>query len=322
MSQKGHQGGCSTKPVAAAASAHVTRSGGKPIWSPYERALYWVDMCPPSLHRLKPKAGQHEFWPMPEPCCGVALAPSGVIVALGGWLVHFQPETGELTQLLQVGSASSEATLNALKCDARGRLWAATVRDAAAGGSGSLYRVDADARCSRILSDLRSPTSLGWSPNCQAMYLSDAAERHVRRYEYANSTGSLGNKTFLHWAGVATDWLHGCAVDAEGCIWSARAQPGKVVRLSLEGEILSVIALPASQVTACAFGGPGLRTLFITTASQNLSQEERDAQPEAGHLFGIDVLTPGRPETAAAFLQRFPPFLSTGGWHDAALPIY
>lgn len=317
-----NRGDLSETPSAVVATPCANVFGWNPIWSPYEQALYWVDMHAPSLHRLKPRSRQHEFWPMPEPCCGVALAPSGVIVALGGWLIHFQPATGELTPLIEVRGASSESRLNALKCDARGRLWAATTRNAAVEGSGSLYRIDADARCSRILSDLRNPSSLGWSPDFQAMYVSDAAEHHVRRYEYANSDGSLGDMTSFRLAGVEADWLHGCAVDAEGCIWSARAQPGKVTRLSPEGDILSAIALSASQVTACAFGGPGLRTLFVTTASQNLPQEERDAQPEAGHLFGIDVLTPGRPETAAAFLQCFPPFLSTGGWPDAALPIY
>jgi sugar lactone lactonase YvrE len=62
------------------------------------------------------------------------------------------------------------------------------------------------------------------------------------------------------------------------------------------GRVDRVLAVPATRVTACTFGGPDLRTLYVTTARQKLSEEERAAQPLAGAVFALRVETPGLPE--------------------------
>ena len=42
-----------------------------------------------------------------------------------------------------------------------------------------------------------------------------------------------------------------------------------------------------------AFGGPDLKTAFVTSAGKNLTHEERKAQPQAGGVFTFRVDTPG-----------------------------
>jgi sugar lactone lactonase YvrE len=56
------------------------------------------------------------------------------------------------------------------------------------------------------------------------------------------------------------------------------------------------VRLPVSQPTSCAFGGEGLRTLYVTTATQTLNAVERAEQPLAGALLALDVGVAGLPE--------------------------
>jgi sugar lactone lactonase YvrE len=58
-----------------------------------------------------------------------------------------------------------------------------------------------------------------------------------------------------------------------------------------------VVDLPVSKVTACAFGGPELRTLFITTSRQGIEPAD---QPEAGSVFCYDAGISGAPPHAFA----------------------
>ncbi|RYF43201.1 MAG: SMP-30/gluconolactonase/LRE family protein, partial [Comamonadaceae bacterium] len=58
---------------------------------------------------------------------------------------------------------------------------------------------------------------------------------------------------------------------------------------------LGRIVLPTGHVTNCAFGGPQLRTLFITTARSGLTPDQLAAQPMAGGLFAVEVDSPGMP---------------------------
>jgi sugar lactone lactonase YvrE len=92
----------------------------------------------------------------------------------------------------------------------------------------------------------------------------------------------------------------GSTVDAEGCLWSAEYGGGRVVRYTPDGRIDRTVEIPASAVTSCSFGGAGLDTLYITTATQRLTSEQLAAQPLAGGLFAAKVGVSGLPEPAFA----------------------
>ena len=81
----------------------------------------------------------------------------------------------------------------------------------------------------------------------------------------------------------------GSTVDAEGCLWNAQFNAGRVVRYAPDGRIDRVIELPVERPTCCAFGGPGLDILYVTTASQKMTEAELQAQPLAGALLALDV---------------------------------
>jgi sugar lactone lactonase YvrE len=59
----------------------------------------------------------------------------------------------------------------------------------------------------------------------------------------------------------------GLTVDADGGVWVAVWGGGAVLRHDPGGRVREALEVPAELVTSCAFGGPGLDRLYITTAA-------------------------------------------------------
>ena len=55
----------------------------------------------------------------------------------------------------------------------------------------------------------------------------------------------------------------------------------------VDGALLAEVAVPAANVTACAFGGPALRTLYITTHGGD--KPDKTGEPHAGGLFVVET---------------------------------
>jgi sugar lactone lactonase YvrE len=83
-------------------------------------------------------------------------------------------------------------------------------------------------------------------------------------------------------------------LDAEGGIWVALFGGSALHRYAGDGTLDDVIRFPVSLVTSCAFGGPDLDELYVTTAGHMLSQPE----PLAGALFRCRPGVKGRPSTS------------------------
>jgi sugar lactone lactonase YvrE len=130
---------------------------------------------------------------------------------------------------------------------------------------------------------------IGWSPDNKTMYFTDSAPKIIYAYDFDPSTGAIENRrNFMHTPdepGVPD----GLAVDSEGFIWSARWDGWKITRYDLEGKVEREIPVPVGRPTSCAFGGPGLKNLYITSARVGLSETELREQPLAGDLFVLET---------------------------------
>lgn len=279
--------------AASIAVASGDELGESAVWSVREQALYWVDVRAPRLHRFDPAIGAHRSWPLPELCGGVALAATGVMLALRHTLASFDPVSGNLAHYCGIEPEALGNRLNELRCDRAGRLWVGSMRDFGAERTGSLYRVSGT-QVARMLRDVTIPNSLGWSPDGRTLYFADTAEGSLRAYR--DDGGTLGAMRVLAAAGVLPGAPDGCAVDAEGHVWTTRFGAGLVLRIAPDGQVSDEVALETAQPTSCALGGSDLRTLFVTTARQRLNEAALRAQPAAGHLFAARVAVPGLAE--------------------------
>ena len=75
-------------------------------------------------------------------------------------------------------------------------------------------------------------------------------------------------------------------IDARGNLWVALHAGGRVICIHPETlEILHTVQVPVKSVSACNWGGPGLRTLYITTIANDVKEPE----PLAGALFKAEI---------------------------------
>jgi sugar lactone lactonase YvrE len=88
----------------------------------------------------------------------------------------------------------------------------------------------------------------------------------------------------------------GAVIDSEGFMWCARWGGHRVIRYAPDGRKDREIMVPASQVACPGFGGPDLKTLYITTARKNLDAAALAKEPDAGGLFAIEVDVAGQQE--------------------------
>src|SRR5512139_2873163 len=270
-------------------------------WNAAEQALYWVDINAPSLNRFDPASGRHTAMPMHESIgCYAFRERGGFVVALrsGVW---FADPSGTLTHRVAVAPYDpTHHRFNDGRCDRQGRFFAGSMDERRAANTAALWRLDPDLRFTQVLDDMMVSNGLAWSPDGRTMYHADTPTHAVRAYDYDVATGTPSNPRVLARWTAETDRPDGATVDAEGCYWSAFYRGGKVVRISPRGEVLAAYPLPAMCPTMCALGGPDLRTLYVTTARQERSDDELARLPQSGGLFAMRVDVPGLPEVAFA----------------------
>lgn len=268
----------------AAAAAAVTGEG--PVWDDDRVVLWWVDIPAGLVHRFDPSSGSDASLATGSPVSAVALRRDGTLLAaLADRLAILDPETARLETLLTFEAGWRPLRCNDGKPDAAGRFWIGRMGLDAAPGSGSLLRVESGGRISPVLTGLTQPNGLGWSRDGRTMYHVDSGRLEVRAFPFEPSTGELGEpRTLIRFPddGSVPD---GLAVDADGCLWVARWGAGCIVSVSPEGELLDRVDLPVSQPSSCAFGGPDLGDLYITTAREDLPPDRLAREPLAGGLF-------------------------------------
>jgi len=258
------------------------------IWNPHDEKLYWVDIEGQALHIFDPATG-HDRQLATNSRVGtvVPAEPGFVLVALQSGIHRMDTATGTLTQL--TAPLDSNVRFNDGKCDPAGRFWVGTlVLDDSHGGA-VLYRLDADHRLRLVLDQVTISNGLIWTADRQTMYYIDTPTQTVQAFDYADATGAITNgRVVIRIPDGAPD---GMTIDADGNLWIALWGGGRVVCYDPRtGALLHTVPVPAPNPSSCAFGGPELKTLFITTARQGLSEEILRQFPHSGDLF---CTTPG-----------------------------
>ncbi len=275
--------------------------GECPVWSAAEQVLYWVDINAPSLNRFDPASGQNTAMSMPESIGSFALrAGGGFVVALRGglWFAHAD---GTLQRKIADAPYSPlHHRFNDGRCDPQGRFFVGSMNERRDAATASLSRLDPDLTLTTVVTGMTTSNGLAWSPDGRTMYHADTPTLAVRAFDYDPATGTPSNpRTFVRFLGE-TDRPDGGAVDSAGNYWTAFYRGGKVVKLSPQGEKLAEYRIPAMCPTMCAFGGPDLRTVYVTSARQRREADELVRLPQSGGIFAMRVDVPGLSEAVFA----------------------
>ena len=268
------------------------------LWSVREQALYWVDILGRRLYRYSPTKQTRDSWPFEEEISALAERRDGpgLLVTLRHDFAYFDPQTASLQRLHRAETDKPGNRFNDGKCDAQGRFWGGTIDFACEQATGAIYRFTVSGECQTMHPGYVVNNGPTWSLDGRTMYLNDTVQRRVQAFDFDPVNGTLHNeRTWLQWA-PADGHPDGMTTDARGRLWIAHWGGACVTcHDPATAHVLARIALPTSHITNCVFGGPELRTLFISSARVGLSPEQLTAEPLAGALFSVDTDCEGLP---------------------------
>jgi sugar lactone lactonase YvrE len=273
-----------------------------PFWDQATQALYFVDIAGQQACRLTTSGLVR--WRLAEPVSAFIPTDQGdalVTLASGVYRLDLASSTDRpsLRLFTRVDPVAGNRA-NESRCDPQGRLWVGTMQNnlgpaaediPVTRDSGGLFRVTATGAAqpavTALLQGLGIPNTLEWSADGRYLYTADSRAGQLYRYPL-QPDGSLGDRE--PWAAQGPGAPDGSALDSEGYLWNARWGAGCLLRLAPDGSIDQCINVPASHPTSCVFGGPDLRTLYLTSAIPAAG-----ATPSDGAVFAARVKVSGRP---------------------------
>ena len=267
--------------------AHAALGEGA-IWDARRQVLYWVDILGQRFWRFDPATGKQEAFEVGQYVGTlVPRRQGGVMLAVEHGFVAYDLGTKKLTPWCDPDAGHEPALrFNDGKCDPAGRFWAGTMPLEERGQFGSLFCLFPDGRCERKLTEISCSNGIVWSRDAQTMYYIDTPCGTVDAFDYVVATGAISNRRVAVAFPPGVGHPDGSTLDADGMLWVAHWGGSRVTRWNPQtGQLLATVNVPAKQVTSCAFGGPKLDRLFITTARHGVEATD----PLAGGLFCVDV---------------------------------
>lgn len=293
-------------PAAQVISTSRDRVGESPVWSVAEQALYWVDIEGRHIHRLDWATRTQQTWDTPQRVGCVALAQGGGLLAAMETEIHHialhAPPALRSRCLARLEHPRPNMRFNDGRCDRQGRLWVGTMSmdGTPAGPVGAWYRLDEHGLSRPQLDGQYTTNGSAFSPDGLTFYRSDShpSVQRVWAHDYDPDAGIIGPaRTFIERLPVPGR-PDGAAVDAEGHYWICANDAGQVLRYDPQGDLVAALVIPVPKPAMCAFGGPDLDLLFVTSI--------QPAGVATGQHGAVFMLEPGVRGLSEPCFSRFP----------------
>jgi sugar lactone lactonase YvrE len=281
------------------------KTGECPVWHAVESALYWVDIPGFTVHRLHPASGKYSSWKMAsEPSALAVDVDNNLVVATRNGFVYLNTSSGDLESIAPAPYDPKIMRFNDGRVDPAGRFWVGTLYEPRDQPKAEMYVLDQGDLRLAWSGGMTNSNGLAWSPDAKTMFHADTTSHRIDVYDYDLATGTQTNRRNLvtfeadKTTGTYGGRPDGAAIDSEGNYWIAMYEGGRILKLSPTGELLQQIDLPLRCPTAVCFGGPDLRTLYVTSACGGRPAEELAQYPHSGKVlaFRVDVAGLEMPE--------------------------
>lgn len=272
--------------------------GEAPLWHPDEKCLYWVDILHPAIYRFDPQSGVNTACEPGKLVSAVLFGRDGALrVASQDGIESLDFAACRLNPFVDPENGLAQNRLNDAKVGPGGAIWVGSMRIDASKPSGGLYRVTPQGAVERKDSGITVSNGMDWSPDKQTFYFVDTVPGRIYAYDFEPGSGTLSNKRIFAEVPVSAGRPDGLCVDADGNVWCAIWDGWSIHRYAPDGTLDRVLDLPIPRPTSVVFGGPGLETLYITSARTRLSASTLAEAPLSGGLFtchpGPKGLAPG-----------------------------
>ena len=263
-------------------------------FSSTDNYLYWLDIGNKSkLYKLDLSSNKKEIFELPEIVTATSIkSEDELILATNNGLKLFNTSNAKFESVVTIEDEQTLTRSNDGASDAYGRFWFGTMQnnfDDNGNGIpikdniGKLYKIDTNKKISIIEEGLGIPNTFVWSPDNNNFYFSDTLKGTILSYNFELENGELSNKKEL--ASFNRGHPDGSTIDTDGCIWNCRWGGSCIVRFTPNGQVDQIIEMPVENITNCIFGGQDMKTLFVTTASN----EGKNKNELDGSLFSINL---------------------------------
>jgi sugar lactone lactonase YvrE len=275
--------------------------GESPVWDAARSRLIWTDIQGRALHVLGWPDRAHAVIAMPKRVGALGLCDSGrLVIGFEDEVALWDQASGAFTSLCAIETDNPHTRLNDGKVGPDGAFWIGSMDERPDRQPiGTLWRITADGKAQAMIGGLKVSNGLAWSPDGRTMFHADSRAEWLDIWDFDAATGAIANRRRIATPDTPTGRPDGGACDVEGFYWSAGVSASRLNRWSRDGRLIASIALPLSSPTMPCFGGPDLRTLFVT--SHREAPEAKD-NPVAGSLMVLAAPVTGAP--VARFRDR------------------
>ncbi len=268
------------------------------FWNPEDGLIWWTDIQGKALFSFNPATFETVKRDMGERvCCFAPRAGGGFIVAFADRVSLLSGSADEETVVAPFEPENSDTRLNDGRTDRQGRLIAGGMNEVTGAANSSVIVVDTDLSVRTLIDGVSCANSTCFSADGGTMFFADTPDREIVAFDYDQTSATVSNRRLLSSFADEPGLPDGSCVDAEGGVWNAEWEGHRVVRVAPDGTIDRVIDVPVWKPTCCAFGGPDLDTLYITTSRLMSDDAALEKEPASGGLFAVKPGFRGVPDT-------------------------
>ncbi|WP_172443352.1 SMP-30/gluconolactonase/LRE family protein [Nonlabens agnitus] len=262
------------------------------LWDAATQRLYWIDIFGKELHVFDPVTHTDKTYDTGSVVgTVVSVNDEKVMVALVEGIFSIDLTTGAVELFSDTTDTEVPGRFNDGKVDPNGNFWVGSMPWDQEARMGKLYKIDGEGNATVMLTGIGISNGIVWAKDKSTMYSIDTKLNNVRAFDYDVATSTISNERVVVEVPEELGNPDGMAIDENDQLWIGLWNGGIVAHYDPKsGELLSKIEVPAHNVTSCAFGGENLDELYITTATQDMTDEEIEKYPLAGSVF---VVKPG-----------------------------
>lgn len=269
--------------------------GEGPLWLQHSHSLCWVDIEKHKVYEYAVNSKRVRDWEIHKKVSLLIETDQTdtLLIAVKGGIALLNMDTHCLSDVISLEAENRNSRTNDGGCDPNGNLWIGTLDMDFREKGGALYMLEKTSFQKKI-PDTTIANGLAWSSDQQQMYFIDSPKKTVQAFHYHPEDNSIEFQKDVISIPAHLGSPDGMAIDEEGMLWVAHYGGFSVGRWNPNtGALLEKIEIPAPNVTACAFGGDDLKTLFITTARQELTDAALAEFPKSGSLFAVNTSVRG-----------------------------
>jgi L-arabinonolactonase len=258
------------------------------FWDALQGLIWWTDIEGRQIWSFNPSTNESKSYSMTDRvCCFAPRRTGGLIVAFANRISFYDLLTGVEEKICDFEPENSETRTNDGRTDRQGRFVVGGMNEKSGEATSSVIQIDKSLAVKTLLSKVSCANSTCFSPDGKTMFFADTPDREIVAFDYDTQTGAVSNRRVHASFSDEPGLPDGSCVDAEGGVWNAEWEGRRVVRIAPNGNIDQIIHVPVWKPTCCAFGGPDMDTLYITTSRLMSDEETLRNEPHSGGLFAV-----------------------------------